>query len=216
MLWTPPLLSLPALMLSLTKMPNYLSGSIASDERVVFFPTAANKINETHWHVPIHGWIFEPELRSKKRRLAVKGVGKLFDVSDVEERRLLTRRLMPFIADNKSMKFVNIRIGHDIHRLPRSSKNGHFVGHLQLHDDQLRSYGDEMIVHYEAIVDRGRNFPGVIHLLAPTGTSVISDIDDTVSFSPRPCDLHRINYDEFFLHHLFHLDTYARSKSQII
>jgi len=183
MLWTPPLLSLPALMLSLAKMPNYLSGSIASDERVVFFPTAANRINETHWHVPIHGWIFEPELRSKKRRLAVKGVGKLFDVSDVEERRLLTRRLMPFIADNKSMKFVNIRIGHDIHRLPRSSKNGHFVGHLQLHDDQLRSYGDEMIVHYEAIVDRGRNFPGVIHLLAPTGTSVISDIDDTVKIT---------------------------------
>lgn len=183
MLWSPPtLFLLPTLLLSLKKVPNYLTGKIASDERVVFFPAAANKINETHWHVPIHGWIFEPELQSKKRRLAMKGLEKLFRVSDAEEKRLLTRRFMPFTVDNKSMQFVNIKVGSNMHRLPRSSKDGHFVGHLQLHDDQLESNGDG-IVHYEAVVDRGRTFPGVIHLLPPTGTSIISDIDDTVKIT---------------------------------
>lgn len=183
MLWIPPpLFLLPTLLLSLNKVPNYLTGKIASDERVVFFPTAANKINETHWHVPIHGWIFEPELQSRKRKLAMKGLEKLFRVSDAEEKRLLTRRFMPFTVDNKSMQYVNIKVGNNIHRLPRSSKDGHFVGHLQLHADQLDCDGDG-IVHYEAVVERGRNFPGEIYLLPPTGTSIISDIDDTVKMT---------------------------------
>lgn len=147
----------------------------------MFFPTAANKINETHWHVPIHGWIFEPELESKKRKVAIKGLGKLFQVTDMEEKKLLKRRLMPFTVDNQSMKYVNIKVGNNIHRLPRSSKDGHFIGHLTLHEDELDG-NDDGIVHYEA-EDRERTFGGSIHLIPPTGTSIISDIDDTVKIT---------------------------------
>ena len=35
---------------------------IRSDERVVFFPTAATLTADgLSWKIPIHGWIFEPE-----------------------------------------------------------------------------------------------------------------------------------------------------------
>lgn len=162
-------------------MPNYLTGKIGSDERVVFFPTIANKINITHWDVPIHGWIFEPELESKKRNVAIKGVGKLFKVTNPEEKKLLKRQLMPFTGDNQSMKYVNIKVGSGIFRLPRSRKDGHFVGHLTIHDDALHC-NDEGIVYFNA-VDRDRTFPGSIHLVPPTGISIISDIDDTVKIT---------------------------------
>ncbi|KAL7542907.1 hypothetical protein ACHAXR_012209 [Thalassiosira sp. AJA248-18] len=182
MLWSSPplLLFVPTLLLSFNKVPNYLTGKIASDERVVFFPTAANRINETHWHVPIHGWIFEPELESKKRLALIKGVGKLFQVTDEDEKRLLKRRLMPFSVDNKSLKYLNIKVGHTVHRLPRSPKDGHIISHLTLHDDELHPKNG--IVHYEAM-DRDRTFAGSIHLLPPSGISIISDIDDTVKIT---------------------------------
>jgi len=194
MMWTPSTLLLPSILFrvitilsadsfSLSKVPNYLTGKIASDERVVFFPTVANKINITHWSVPIHGWIFEPELESRKRRVAIKGLGKLFQVNDSEEKRLLKRRLMPFTVDNQSMKYVNIKLGNGsgIHRLPRSRKDGHFTSQLTLHDDELHG-NDEGIMHYNA-VDRERTFEGSIHLLPSTGVSIISDIDDTVKIT---------------------------------
>mmetsp|Transcript_52628 Transcript_52628/g.111776 ORF Transcript_52628/g.111776 Transcript_52628/m.111776 type:complete len:360 (+) Transcript_52628:80-1159(+) len=176
---------LPTLLLSLnplSKAPNYLTGRIASDERVVFFPTIASKINETHWKAPVHGWIFEPELESRKRKVAMKGLEKLFQVTDSEEKRLLARRFMPFTVDNQSMKYVNVKVGKGgLHRLPRSRKDGHFVGRLALRDDELDA-DDDGIVRYEAI-DSERNFAGAIHLVPPTGLSVISDIDDTVKIT---------------------------------
>lgn len=42
---------------------------VLSDERVVFFPTAAHRGEDNaSWEVPIHGWIYEPEFRDPSRR----------------------------------------------------------------------------------------------------------------------------------------------------
>ena len=174
-----PWLSLSAL-LALNKAPNYLTGRIAADERVVFFPTAANKINATHWQVPIHGWIFEPEMESKKRKALVKVLGKFFQVQDEEEKLILKQRVMPFTVDNQSKKFVNIKIGDIVHRMPRSSKDGHFLANLTLHENELNA--NDGTFPFEA-VDEDRIFPGLVHLVPPTGISIVSDIDDTVKIT---------------------------------
>jgi hypothetical protein len=72
------------------KIPNFLTGKIASDERVIFFPTVGGRINETHWSAHIHGWIFEPETESRKRKVAIRGLGKVLDVkTDTEGGELL-------------------------------------------------------------------------------------------------------------------------------
>ncbi|KAL3780074.1 hypothetical protein HJC23_007323 [Cyclotella cryptica] len=168
---------------AIDKLPNYFTGRIASDERVVFFPTVASQINTTHWLISIHGWIYEPEYDSKKRKLAIKGMGKLFRVDDDMEKHYLNRRIMPFIADNQSMKYVNIKFDGDdvIRKIKRSSKDGHFIHHLQIHKDNL--HPDERgIVSYRA-VDDDRIFQGHVHLVKEEGTSIISDIDDTVKIT---------------------------------
>jgi hypothetical protein len=105
--------------------------------------------------------------------------------TDTEGGELLKRRLMPFTVDNQSMKFVLVKVGNNgtggIYRLPRSTKNGHFVGHVTLHHDELHDAEDGMLA-YRA-VDRDRIFEGFIHLLQSTGTSIISDIDDTLKIT---------------------------------
>ena len=45
---------------------------IKSDEQVLFFPTAAHWDGDREsWHVPVHGWIFEPEEDSVARSMIV-------------------------------------------------------------------------------------------------------------------------------------------------
>ncbi|KAL7494330.1 hypothetical protein ACHAWT_003070 [Skeletonema menzelii] len=178
MLWAAPLM-----LFALNKAPNYLTGKIANDEQVIFFPTAANQINETHWNVPIHGWIFEPEIDSVKRKALIKALGKMFQLKDDSEKRILRQRLMPFDVDNQSLQYVRISVeesGQIIRRLPRSAKDGHFFGNLTLPIamDDL----EESILHYKAI-DSSRYFPGRVHFITPSGVSIISDIDDTVKIT---------------------------------
>ena len=167
---------------AIDKLSNYFTGEIASDEQVQFFPTIANRLNCTHWVIPVHGWIYEPELDSKKRKLAIKGMGKLFKVNDEIEKMYLNRRIMPFVADNQSMKYVRVRFdGDDLsHKVKRSSKDGHFVHHLEIHEDKLHSKNG--MVSYCA-VDEARGFQGNVHLIQDEGVSIISDIDDTVKIT---------------------------------
>jgi len=178
MLWLAPLL-----LFALNKAPNYLTGKIANDERVIFFPTDANQINATHYSLPIHGWIFEPEMASVKRKTLINALGKMFQVTDESEKHILRRRLMPFAVDNQNLKYVRIKFDKSekqmIHRLPRSTKDGHFFGNLTLPMDDLQDNG---ILHYKAI-DSYRNFTGRVHIINPTGVSIISDIDDTVKIT---------------------------------
>eukprot|EP00985_Skeletonema_marinoi_P029408 scaffold27797_cov139-Skeletonema_marinoi.AAC.3 len=179
MMWAAPLM-----LFALNKAPNFLTGKIANDERVVFFPTAATQINETHWNIPIHGWIFEPEIDSVKRKALIKALGKMFQLKDTETKSILRQRLMPFAVDNQSLQYVRITIVKSgqqlIHRLPRSAKDGHFFGNLTM-PIEVEDLQDGKL-HYKAI-DSERYFPGRVHIIPPTGVSIISDIDDTVKIT---------------------------------
>ena len=179
---TSPIMRIPTLLsfITLSKVPNFWTGKIAIDERVVFIPTTANKLNQTHWQVPIHGWIFMPEEESKKRKALINVLGKCLNVKSQEEIQMLKLRLLPFAVDNKSLKRVKIRIGDTIHHMPRSSKDGHFRTNLTLHESELQS--ENGIVSYQA-VDKDRIFPGSVHLVPPSGISIVSDIDDTVKIT---------------------------------
>jgi phosphatidate phosphatase APP1 len=167
---------------AIDKISNYFTGQIAADEQVQFFPTIANRINSTHWLIPIHGWIYEPEYDSKKRKLAIKGMGKLFRVEDATEKMYLNKRIMPFVSDNQSMKFVKIHLNGDevVHKIKRSAKDGHFIHHLEIHEDHL--HPSNGVVSYQA-VDEDRIFQGLVHLNQDEGVSIISDIDDTVKIT---------------------------------
>jgi hypothetical protein len=89
----PSFVSTTLLAFSREKIATYWTGEIASDERVIFFPTAAHEWNETHYSVPLHGWVVEPEEDSKKRRVFIKVLSKTLKVSDPKEKEVLKRRV---------------------------------------------------------------------------------------------------------------------------
>ncbi|CAJ1947393.1 unnamed protein product [Cylindrotheca closterium] len=178
------------------KIATYWTGEIASDERIIFFPTAAHEWNDTHYSVPLHGWVIEPEEDSKKRRVFIKFLSKTLKVSDPKEKEILKRRIRPFVFDNKSSKSPKIELGGQIFKMPRSGKNGHvydtrlipkeeFEKHLLAEDGGSSSQDviEEEVksVSYHAFDSKShRNFKGKVFCVPPTGVSVISDIDDTI------------------------------------
>ncbi|CAB9517160.1 Uncharacterized conserved protein (DUF2183) [Seminavis robusta] len=170
------------LAVSLDKISSYWTGRVAADERVVFFPTAGRQLNQTHWEVPIHGWIFEPEQESKKRKAFLKVLAKSLKVSDPEQKSILNRRMRPFVVDNQSYKRPKITLRGSTFRMPRSKKNGHFTSTLILPWNSKEA----TTIRYQALDDTGgtnRRFEGAVHLVPRTGVSVISDIDDTIKIT---------------------------------
>lgn len=193
-MWFSPLLSVA---FSFQNLPSYWNGNIASDERVIFFPALASQVNSTHWSVPIHGWIFEPEEESNKRAVFLRLLTKALSVKEADQKRILQRRVRPFLVDNQSMKRPKIEFIGDggiltSHRMPFSRKNGHFRStlvlstcHLGLSKTSTSKHVDYLISYFQAKISDydSRSFRASVHLVPPTGVSIISDIDDTIKLT---------------------------------
>ncbi len=164
---------------------------IKSDEEVVFFPTAAwyDAANDS-WRTPIHGWIFEPERKSWRRELVLDLLGVSLEFADDSpEAAIFQRRGAWLFVDNERDKRVQIRLGDQTYELPESAANGHFQTTLAIPAKVARAWGvtteRDTTLTYSAIRRAGdpRTFTGQVHFLAPRGTSIVSDIDDTIKIS---------------------------------
>lgn len=171
-------------LLSLGGLNSYLTGKIESNENVVFFPTFATEFNSTHLHAPVHGWIFEPKVQSKKRAALISLLKNVLEISDESQQSFLDQRVRPFVVDNQSLKRIKILLGGKYYRLPLSGKNGHFETTLVIPKNHMqRIEKDESgFIHFRAVTGEHDNriFEGAIQIVSPKGFSVISDIDDTI------------------------------------
>ena len=145
--------------------------AIKSDEDVIFFPTLSRQVEAssdggsndvTEWDVAIHGWIFEPEHTSLRRRAFIKFLRKVLDLEKGEEAsEILERRLRPFLYDNERGKSLTVELLTDQisgeesssgntdsgesanpktrKRMPRSGRDGHFKGTLRISDKDFNS-----------------------------------------------------------------------------
>lgn len=166
--------------------------AIKSDEQVVFFPTyGALTPDGSTWVIGIHGWIYEPEERSIRRRLALGQFRRFLGVRENEPaNKVFTRRARLFLVDNERNKHVEIQLGPKRYAIGSSAPDGHFRGTLRLPVGEVEAMrpshvtGDGRLT-FKAVTRRGdeREFTGTVHLIGRTGVSVISDIDDTVKVS---------------------------------
>ncbi len=149
---------------------------------------------EKDWIVPIHGWIYNPERRSKRRRAVLSLLTNVVDdVLDLDEseinKDILYKRVNPFIVDNHRRRKITLRFNDEIQReLPkRSRKNGHFTASLKFTPEELEHIrNSENTISYQAVTgikNDNRVFQGTTQVLEPTGFSVISDVDDTIKLS---------------------------------
>jgi phosphatidate phosphatase APP1 len=172
---------------------------IAADETVCFFPTYARQTDDGKaWQFRVHGWIFEREADSPKRRGLLAGLEKLLDLDDDPKTAEIFRaRAAAFLVDNERNKAISIRIGERQFAAGISDENGHFESQVTLSGDELaalRSQNGTLVkneksggerLKYQAVAANGdeRAFRGEVLLISPTGISVISDIDDTIKIT---------------------------------
>ena len=160
---------------------------IGTDESVVFFNTSGwlDSANGT-WHMPVHGWIYEPEDSTVRKAALTKILQEGFDLSVTDQTASnFSRRLNLLLADNERGKRVVVRLAGNNHELPESAENGHFRKTIAIPAAQAESHAENGFIHYKAVTDDAdpREFEGRVRLLEPDGLSVISDIDDTVKVS---------------------------------
>ena len=165
------------------------ASTIKRDETVVFFPSIGGRAKggET-WEMEIHGWIYEPE----RRALTLTLLRKLLDIDEdlaAGEKAIFEDRVRAFLVDNEKGKRLSVRLGSEEFELSRSAANGHMTARVGLPDREVRRVAmrtDRVLkLPFHAVTGKNdtRRFSGEIHLLEPTGVSVISDIDDTIKIS---------------------------------
>lgn len=170
--------------LSLSACAGTMQSNIKKDENIVFFRTdAAYLPDKNAWEIPIHGWVYEDE-RSWFRKNAFSRVlqSKYGLTVDDDTSVFFDRRAGLLIADNERNKKAVVQLGEQQFKMPASGANGHFKGHVYLTEDEVDALTDNATVRFSAVLpsNDSREFSGEFRLLGPTGTSVISDIDDTV------------------------------------
>lgn len=158
--------------------------SIKSDERVVFFPTAASLGEDGQtWLVPIHGCIFEPETNDAIRNAFVATLRNGLDLESGDAAtQIFDQRIRLFLVDHERGKRVGIRLAGATHVLDKSTADGHFHGTIAVAHDAVAKSSTQGLLRFEAQTDAtdSRQFQGICICLAPEGISVISDLDDTV------------------------------------
>lgn len=168
------------------------ANDLSRDEEVVFFPTAVpfdEKAPTTTLFV--HGWIFEPEADSLTRRSALAGVAKMCDFDEQEQASALFReRAGRFLVDNERDQKLILRIGPRNVPLGGSEENGHIRAKLTLPTLEVRKLATlhgaaSPTIDYRVVTPAGdaRQFRGRVHLVASTGWSIVSDVDDTIKIS---------------------------------
>ena len=161
--------------------------SISADEQLVFFDTSAWLNGDTdEWHVPIHGWIYELEDSVARKALFRESLEAAFDLEvDGSSEGNFERRLGLIIADNERGKSIVIEIAGRRVTMPPSAENGHLQTTLTFPAETLAGAVRDNLITYTALTGEheNRRFSGQVHLVPPTGLSIISDIDDTVKIT---------------------------------
>lgn len=158
---------------------------------IVFFPTYARR-TPTGWTATIAGMVSRPlPEKSRRRVLAVAVLRRLLDLDEEQlESDVFRRRAEAFFFQRLAGRRVRIRIGDREIAPGISDRAGHFRTEVAFDADFAAAWGTPqpaggLRLDYQGLVedpDGGVEMPaaGSIHLVAETGTSIVSDIDDTV------------------------------------
>jgi phosphatidate phosphatase APP1 len=160
---------------------------VKKDETLVFFNTSAWLNQQTdQWHIPIHGWIYEPEDSVFRKGVISDSLETIYGLTTNNNSQIIfDQRINLFLADNESNKSIVIRFANHTYALPASESNGHFETILLVDAKIIASAKVNNQLSYEAVLpDRDRrDFIGKVNLVSTGGVSIISDIDDTIKIS---------------------------------
>jgi len=155
--------------------------NLKSDEDVRIFQTVARRDGDA-WVVPLHAWVYEPEDGAVVRGATLDALLMALELpAEAESSEIFRARAKAFLYDNESAKHLVVRLGGAAYTLPGTGSNGHSEATLRVPTDSLApGWTTATVVPRSGDV---RTFSGDVLLLADTGVSVISDVDDTIKIS---------------------------------
>jgi len=171
---------------AISSIPDHHS-DVKDDEYIRFFNTTAwLDDDKTHWNIPIHAWIYEPEHSEIRINIFAALLSSKFDLrvtSDTKQN--FHQRSNLIIADNERGKRIVIRLAGKDFTLPVSKENGHAQTVIKLPLDVASAFsnGGRLLFFAITAADDLRQFEGDVQLVSDSGISVISDIDDTVKIT---------------------------------
>ena len=164
--------------------------SAAGVLRVVFYPSFGYLDDDGRtWNVIIRGSVFRPISDDYRKKLLVRLLRRLMKAEDHDlESDIFRERIGAFLVAGQRGRRIAIRVGSRIHFLHKKSKrNGQFSGKLRISLEEARRLEQSGHLrggwlHFHVVTRYGdiHDLAGRAQLLAPQGTSVISDIDDTI------------------------------------
>jgi phosphatidate phosphatase APP1 len=159
--------------------------NLKSDEVIEFFPTYGYfDADRDERVISIHAWVYEPATNSATAYLFWKALG--LDEKQTQN-HIFKERANRFLVDSERGKQIVIRLAGKNHVLTSTGANGHTETTIRLPSEPPGSprRSTANVLDYQAALPNrdARKFAGRVHLIPPTGVSVISDIDDTIKIS---------------------------------
>ena len=160
--------------------PSEMTG-LAPDESAILFPTYGRPI-EDGAAIDLHSWIFEPEFDSARRRAVLALLDETLEDESAQaaDSALFEERARWFFVDSESGKPLRVQVGETHAMMPASDDDGH--SHQEVLISGARALGEGSVARVLR-ADGSLVTEITVPTIAPSGTSVISDIDDTIKIS---------------------------------
>lgn len=167
--------------------------TLAPNEVVEFYPSYGYRSgNSMGWRLVVQGCVYNPMLPWFRRRPVMAVIRRAMRVDRAAD-EFFRRRMQRFLLDSASGRQISIRIDDEILSAGESGLAGLFRQEVSVADEVIAKVVQNPKVlnpwiDFDANLAAGddRLFAGRVQLVAPTGISIVSDVDDTVKHSNVP------------------------------
>ncbi|MCX7410006.1 MAG: App1 family protein [Planctomycetales bacterium] len=181
--------------------------TVACHEQVVFYPSYAARTEDGEgWSLVVQGRVFDPRISWFRRKPMLAVVKRVLRFDHTSE-GYFRSRMRQFLMSGLRGRSVTVKIGDHERLVAESDYMGLFRGTLTLTTDEVAQLAGGTVdrnvwLPFGATlpVDDPRVCLGQLQLIEPTGTSIISDVDDTIKHSnvPNRRDLFRNTFMRTF------------------
>ncbi len=178
-----------ALGLLLTASAAFGASGLKPDEQVILYPALGRQVSGG-WELQLHGLVYEPGRHTLMTAVLRKALGIDKDKLTVAEREIFRQRAEYFLVDNEREKSLTLELSSQSVALGTSEANGHFQALAVILSGALPANPAGQSLHNLVLPGRiaerkgkRRDIGLPLVLLADSGVSVISDIDDTIKIS---------------------------------
>ena len=151
---------------------------------IVRFYPSVGRLNPTgdHWQIAVHGHVLTPRPDNLRRAFITRLVQRAAKFNDAQMKDPnFVERINDFLMLGLKDRHIAPVIAERIYPLKKSSKkSGLFSGSVRVPRSELRDIGNQGWLQFANRFGGENDLDGRVQLIAPTGPSVISDIDDTL------------------------------------